>query len=158
MKGKNILSLVLLCALSACSSSDDVETKDMTKPVITDTGITANPIDCQTYQRGTVIPFRYVLTDNLELGSFNIEIHNNFDHHSHSTSSVECGHEASKAPVNPWVYNQDFTIPSGQRTYAAQVDIPIPTGIDPGDYHFMVRVTDKAGWQELKAVALKITE
>ena len=37
---KNILTLSLLCALCACSSSDDAETKDMTYPVITDQGIT----------------------------------------------------------------------------------------------------------------------
>ena len=86
---KSILMISLLCALSACSSSDDDE-KDMQQPVITDQGITANPIDCQVYQRGETMPFHYVFTDDTELGNFNIEIHNNFDHHTHSTSSTEC--------------------------------------------------------------------
>ena len=124
----------LLCALSACSSSDDDE-KDMQQPVITDQGITANPIDCQVYQRGETMPFHYVFTDDTELGNFNIEIHNNFDHHTHSTSSTECALADN-----------------------ARIDIPIPADIDPGDYHFMVRLTDKAGWQQLKAVAIKIAD
>ena len=154
---KSILMISLLCALSACSSSDD-DAKDMQQPVITDQGVIANPIDCQVYQRGQTIPFYYVFTDDTELGAYNIEIHNNFDHHTHSTSSVECPMDAQKQPQNPWVYNRDYTIPAAQRKYDAHVDIPIPADIDSGDYHFMVRLTDRAGWQQLKAVAIKIVE
>ena len=157
MKRNIIYSIMLLCALCACSSDDD-EQKDMQQPVISDQGITANPIDCQQYHRGDMIPFHYVMTDNEELGNFNIEIHNNFDHHTHSTTSVECPIDAQKQPQNPWVYNSDHTIPAGQRQYDARVDIKIPADIDPGDYHFMVRLTDRAGWQQLHAVAIKITE
>lgn len=151
------LTLTLLCALCACSSSDDeTETKDMTYPVINITDIVAVPTDCQVFKRGDVIPFNYLFTDNMELGAYNIEIHHNFDHHTHSTSSVECPMEAKKAPVKAWVYNQDFTIPAGQRTFTARHDIAIPSDIDTGDYHFMVRLTDRAGWQQLHAVAIKI--
>ena len=150
--------LTLLCALCACSSSDDEETKDMTYPVINTTDIVAVPTDCQVFKRGDVIPFNFLFTDNMELGAYNIEIHNNFDHHTHGTSSVECPMDAEKKPVKPWVSNQDFTIPAGQRSYTARHDIAIPGDIDPGDYHFMVRLTDHAGWQQLHALAIKITE
>lgn len=156
MKRNIIYSIMLLCALCACSGSDDEEQKDMQQPVISDQGITANPIDCQVYQRGSVIPFHYIMTDNQELGAFNIEIHNNFDHHTHSTTAVECTMEAQKQPQNPWVFNRDYTIPAGLRQYDARVDIQIPADIDPGDYHFMIRLTDRAGWQQLHAVAVKI--
>ena len=155
------LMMALMCvftlSFSSCGSDDE---KDMDQPVISDQGITANPIDCQVYQRGETIPFHYVFTDDTELGNFNIEIHNNHDHHTHSTSSVECelDEEDEKDPENPWIYNHDFTIPAGQRSYDARIDIPIPADIDPGDYHFMVRLTDKAGWQQLKAVAVIIAE
>ena len=155
---KIFMFLTLLCALCACSSSDDEETKDMTYPVINTTDIVAVPTDCQVFKRGDVIPFNYLFTDNMELGAYNIEIHNNFDHHTHGTSAVECPMEAKKDPVKPWVYNRDFTIPAGQRTYTARHDIAIPADIDPGDYHFMVRLTDHAGWQQLHALAIKITE
>ena len=61
-------------------------------------------------------------------------------------------------PKNPWIYNQSFSIPAGSQTYSASVDIAIPQDIDPGDYHFMIRVTDCAGWQEIKSVAIEIEE
>jgi len=148
----------MLLALVACSSDND--NKDMIYPEIlsSDTDITANPNDCQDYRRGEVINFNYVFTDDTELGKYNIEIHNNFDHHTHSSSATECTMDPNKTPVNPWVYNKDFDIPAGQRKYNATVNIPIPSDIDTGDYHFVIRVTDKAGWQQLKAIAIKVVE
>lgn len=152
------LTLTMALALSAWACNDD--TKDDTPPRITDTGITCNPIDCQVYQRGDMIPFRYVFEDDTELGSYNIEIHDNNDHHTHSTSSVECeadGHDHESHPEgSPWVYNKDFTIPAGLKSYAASIDIPIPDNIGKGDYHFMIRLTDKAGWQQIKGIAIRI--
>lgn len=155
---KHLFSLMLLCALCACGSSDDDEPKDMSYPEISDAGITANPIDCQQYHRGDVIPFQYVFKDNMELGAYNIEIHHNFDHHTHSTSSIECPMDAKKEAVKPWIYNHDFPIPSGKKSFTANIEIPIPADIDAGDYHFMIRLTDRAGWQQLRAVTIKVTE
>ena len=167
---KKIINMSLLMALitiltlsfNACGSDDD---KDMTPPVISADGITANPINCQQYHPGDVIPFHYVMLDNQELGNFNIEIHNNFDHHTHSTEADDHDHDHEMGECdddeeqgNAWVYNRDFTIPAGQRQYDARVDIPIPADAAPGDYHFMIRLTDRAGWQQLHAVAIKITE
>lgn len=54
--------------------------------------------------------------------------------------------------------NADYAIPAGQQPYAASVDIPIPTDIDAGDYHFMIRVTDQTGFQEIKSIAIEIEE
>ena len=167
---KKIINMSLLMALitiltlsfNACGSDDD---KDMTPPVISADGITANPINCQQYHPGDVIPFHYVMLDNQELGNFNIEIHNNFDHHTHSTEADDHDHDHEMGECdddeeqgNAWVYNRDFTIPAGQRQYDARVDIPIPADAALGDYHFMIRLTDRAGWQQLHAVAIKITE
>lgn len=130
----------------------------MTYPEISEQGITANPIDCQVYHRGETIPFCYVFTDNDELGKYNIEVHHNFDHHTHSTSATTCCMDDVKEAQNPWVFNQDFNIPDGQKSFSAREDIKIPTNIDTGDYHFMIRLTDKAGWQQIKSVAIKIVE
>ena len=167
MKNLKYMSLIvalvsaITLGITACGDDDD-DTKDMTYPVISAEGITANPVDCQVYQRGSVIPFHYVFTDDTELGAYNIEIHTNADHHTHSTSSVECEEEEHEhehhQTVKPWVYNQDFQIPAGQRTFEARHDIVIPADIDEGDYHFMLRLTDRAGWQQLRAVAIKITD
>lgn len=152
--------LFLACAilfLSACSDENDDVVKDMEKPEIID-GAMPSPIDCQVYHKGEVIPFRYLFTDNVELGNYNIEIHNNFDHHTHSTSAGDCPLNPKKDPVNPWVYNQDYPIPEGLKSYQAKADIPIPETIDTGDYHFMIRLTDKSGWQQLKAISIKIQD
>lgn len=149
---KNLFALLLLSTLCACGDTD----KDETAPIISADGIVANPIDCQVYNRGDVIPFTYVFTDDRELGKFNIEVHPNFNHHTHSTTSVDCELDDKKEEVHAWVFNQDYDIPSGLRTYTPRVDIPIPADVDPGDYHFMVRLTDRVGWQQLHAVAIKI--
>ena len=162
------LLTVFTLSFTACSDDDD---KDMTPPTISADGIIANPINCQVYHCGEVIPFDYVMTDNQELGAYNIEIHNNFDHHSHSTEADdhdhdhemgECDddddHEHEHSEGKAWVYNQDFTIPAGLRTYEARQNIQIPADAAPGDYHFMIRLTDRAGWQQLHAVAIKIVE
>ena len=156
-----LLTLVsLLCSLCGCSSSDDNESKDMEYPVISDEGVTANPVECQQYHPGDVIPFQYVFTDNVELGNYTIEIHNNFMHHTHTGSAVECELDARKnAGSKAWVFNlseKEGTIPPGLRSYVARVDIPIPADVETGDYHFMVRLTDRAGWQQLKAVSIKV--
>ena len=141
--------------LFSCSDDDNPGSGDKELPSIVD-GDMPNPIDCQVYTRGEKIPFSYTFTDNVELGNFNIEIHNNFDHHTHSTSAGDCPLDPKKEPVKPWVFNQDYAIPAGSKTYDAKLDIAIPADIDPGDYHFMIRLTDKAGWQQLKAVSVKI--
>jgi len=160
-----------LCALGSCKK----ESKDMGYPEILVDSEKTCPLDCEVYQRGGVIHFYYTFKDDTELGAFNIEIHNNFDHHTHSTSAVECDMDEKKEAKSAWVYNQDFSIPAGSRLYTAQVDIPIPQKVvveykDPvtqevkdslmdmqgGDYHFMIRLTDKAGWQQLHAVGIKI--
>ena len=150
--------MTIAILVSSCSSDEpNYSSRDMQKPTIVD-GDVPNPIDCQQYHRGDVIPFRYTFTDNVELGNFNIEIHNNFDHHTHSTSAGDGAVDPIKSPINPWVYNQDFTIANGLKQYDAKIDITIPYDIDTGDYHFMIRLTDKAGWQQLKAVSIKIID
>lgn len=155
---KYFLSVFFAALLfTACTNNGDEVVKDMEKPVISD-GAVPSPIDCQVYKKGETIAVRYTFTDNVELGNYNIEIHNNFDHHSHSTSAVECEFFPIKSAVNPFIYNKTFSIPQGSKTYEAKADIVIPTNIDSGDYHFEITVSDQAGWQQLKSVSIKIVD
>ena len=153
-----LLSMTIIALFLSCSGNDiDDSVKDLEKPTITDEGIVAMPENCQTYKPGEKIPVRYILKDNIELGRYNIEIHNNFDHHSHSTSAGDCPLDPKKtANDKVWIFNQDFTIPSGCRTFTIHQDIDIPTDRQPGDYHFVIRFTDKAGHQDLKAISIKL--
>lgn len=158
MMNKKILFCSLIgLFLLGCSNSDN-DSKDMEKPVIDMSGSEASPRNCVVLYRGESFSFRAVFSDNQELGNYNIEIHNNFDHHSHSTDNVECDLEPKKSPVNAFIYNQDFPVPPGKTMFEADQEIEIPADVDTGDYHFMVRVTDKAGWQQLRAISLKIAE
>lgn len=154
---KTILSTMLVATtLISCSSSDD--DKDTEYPTINMDYAEAFPQNCVILYRGESFNFKAIFSDNQELGNYNIEIHQNFDHHSHSTDATECDPEPNKSPVKPLVYNKDFSIPSGQTNFAADNQIDIPSDVDTGDYHFMVRLTDAAGWQQIKAVSLKIKD
>ena len=157
MKIKIILTVFTLCFFLGGCSNDD-EYRDMEKPSIDMSIDDAYPTNCAVLYRGETFSFRAIFTDNNELGDYNIEIHNNFDHHSHSTDDVECDLEPKKKPVNPFIYNQDFSIPNGKTTFKTDDAIFIPKDVDTGDYHFMIRLTDKAGWQQLKAVSIKIKD
>ncbi len=55
-------------------------------------------------------------------------------------------------------FNQNFEIPGGSSTFGAVESIEIPADVDPGDYHFMVKLTDKEGWQSWLSVSVKIVE
>jgi hypothetical protein len=150
MTKKSLIIIIVFFALSACGDED----KDMQKPEIQ----INFPQNCQELQRSESFTFTAHFSDNAELGNYNIEIHNNFDHHSHSTDNVECELDNKKTPVKAWVFNQDYPIPVGQKAFEGSVEIAVPADIDAGDYHFMVRLTDKSGWQQLAAVSVKITE
>jgi len=153
---KHLTKTLLLCALCACSSP--TQDKDLVPPEILPIGDYASPLNCQEFPRGGVLPFAYAFSDDVELGSFNLEVHNNFDHHTHSTEAGECRQDAVKEAVNPWIFNKDYTIPSGKDYYESQFNIPIPEDVDPGEYHFMIRVTDATGWQQLRSMSIRITD
>ncbi len=142
----------LILSLSGCSS----ENKDDINPIIDMTGNDAFPVNCSVIHPGETFTFKAVFSDNDELGAFSLEIHDNFDHHTHSTDVVECEMEPDKEPVNPFHLIEEYDIPSGLVSYEAEVDIAVPEDVDTGDYHFMVRLTDASGWQTLKGIAIKI--
>lgn len=149
---------LVLCGAMSCNKDEE----DTEKPVFINTD--ATPVEGGKYLPGGKIIVHQTFSDNEELGSFNIEIHNNFDHHSHSTETSKSiskheGHDHEHGDVeNAWVFNQDYEIPAGKKLYTADLEIQIPETIAEGDYHFMIRVTDKAGWQEIKAVSLEIED
>ncbi|MBE8725198.1 DUF4625 domain-containing protein [Flavobacterium hungaricum] len=153
-KIKFLLGLFALVFISSCSSDDAAI--DTEYPVIDITGSNAFPIQCSTIERGQTITFKAVFSDNAALGSYSLDIHHNFDHHTHSTEVVSCEMEAVKKPVKPMLFINNYTIPDGVKNYEATAQISIPADVDPGDYHFMIRLTDKEGWQTLKGLSIKI--
>jgi hypothetical protein len=157
----NIFILYLgLTPFSACNR--DAET-DREKPEINFNIQDAFPINCDTLYFGESFTFRVVLTDNMELGSYSIDIHNNFDHHSHSTEVTECNLDPIKSPVNPFTFIEDFDIDEVLKEYVTNLSITIPSGnvyglYDDGDYHFFISLTDKEGWSAQKGLSIKILQ
>ncbi|MNK62321.1 hypothetical protein D3C87_814950 [compost metagenome] len=148
-----LLVLGLLLCFSACKKES--EAIDTEYPVIDVSG-TAFPQQCSVIKRGEKFVFKAKLSDNAELGSVSIDIHHNFDHHNHSTEVNECNLGAVKQPVKPFLLIKDFPLSAGQKTHEIAQEVTVPADVDAGDYHFLIRLTDKAGWQTLKGLSIKI--
>jgi len=153
---RNLFSIYTLLLMTVIALSCDKADKDDIYPVIDMQGAEAFPKDCDTIYIGETFRVSALFTDNRELGAYSIDIHNNFDHHTHSSSLVECQLDPVKVPVNPFVFIDEYSIPSGMTTYSASDNISVPAGVDPGDYHFMIRLTDREGWQTLKGISIKL--
>jgi hypothetical protein len=154
-----ILLVVLSILLNACQ--DDEKPKiDTEKPLIDLTILDAFPTSCDTLYFEEPFIVKALLTDNVELGAFNIDIHNNFDHHTHSTEFEQCTLGAFKTAENPYVYIQDYTLPvTNEFTTDVLMTIPSSDGTDlydEGDYHFQIRLTDKEGWSTMKGLNVKL--
>ncbi|KQO22919.1 hypothetical protein ASF10_11245 [Flavobacterium sp. Leaf82] len=156
MKRTNFLVAVFICFIALASCSSDNNEIDTEYPVIDVSAANAFPIQCSEIKRGQKITFRAKFTDNTALGSYSLDIHHNFDHHTHSTEVNNCVADPIKKPVNPLLYINSVTIANDQKSYEAVQEITIPADIDPGDYHFMIRLTDKEGWQTIKGLSIKI--
>lgn len=149
------LTLALFLLWNSCGSDGD---KDDQLPVIDMTGENDFPQNCTTVYRGEDFTFQATFTDNAALGSFSIDIHNNFDHHTHSTDAEDCDLDAVKDAVNPFLSIEQYDLEDGLTTYQATVVITVPEDVDTGDYHFMVKLTDAEGWQALRGISFKIAD
>lgn len=159
---KFLLALILYATLlNSCSHDDEIDTE---KPSIDLSFEAAFPTNCDTLYFGEPFELKVLFTDNVELGSnntFSIDIHNNFDHHSHSTEVTECNLDPIKDPINPFLFIENYSIPEGLSEYQTEQTMLIPSSnesglYDDGDYHFFISLTDKEGWSTQKGLSLKI--
>ncbi|SFH19745.1 DUF4625 domain-containing protein [Pedobacter insulae] len=155
-KFKKLVVLFYLIGIFAVGCKKDEGEVDIEYPIIDIAFADAFPIQCSTFTRGQTITFKAKFTDNAALGSYSLDIHHNFDHHSHSTEVSNCTAEAVKTPIKPFLLIKTFQIPAGQTMYEANNQLTIPADIDAGDYHFLIKLTDKEGWQTLKGISIKI--
>lgn len=154
MKRITIFLLIIVATVLGCSNDDnDV---DKTKPTI-DISKSAFQ-NCTEVKKGGPFTFSAVVSDNVALGSYSFDIHHNFDHHTHSTEAgvVECSDAPDKTPINPFKLIKTSTITGSPKTYTITQQFTIPEEYEEGDYHFMIKVTDKAGWSELKGLSFKL--
>ena len=126
---------VFILALTSCSK-DDVDT---TAPVIE----LDEPEDGDELLIGTGIHFECDFSDDVMLGSYMIEIHSNFDGHSHKVSS--------RAGEEPFFIKKSYDLSGLRNTHVHHHDVVIPENATPGNYHLVVYCTDAAGNQSLVA-------
>ena len=163
MKISKYLALLILVLVfqNSCTDDDD-STIDTVKPSIDLTIANAFPTSCDTLYFDEPFTVKALSTDNVELGTYNIDIHNNFDQHAHSTGGFDqCTFDAVKMAVNPYVLIQDYTIPAASAEYTTEISMTIPGSdgtdlYDEGDYHFELTVVDKEGWSTLVGLNIKI--
>jgi len=153
-----LIPVFLLLLFSSCDKDEEADTE---KPVIDLNMEDAYPVNCDTIYFGEPFKLKAVFTDNAELGSFSMDIHNNFDHHSHSTEVMDCDMDPVKEPVNPFTFIEDYSIPEGLKEYETDLTVSIPSGngsglYDEGDYHFFISLTDKEGWSSQKGLSIKM--
>jgi hypothetical protein len=154
---KYFYPLFLIVLISACSSDDSLD-KDDEKPTI---GIKYNggfPQACEILQKGETYTFKAQVTDNQALASYSLNIHHNFDHHTHDDQGAQCDLEAIKSAIKPMMLMENHAIEDGATSYEINLSIAIPDDIDPGDYHCAYSVTDETGWQSRTSVDIKIIE
>jgi len=159
---KRLTTIMIILLFTAMFISCKKETEiDKQKPEISLGIYGAFPMNCDTIYFGESFYLKVLFSDNVELGSFSIDIHHNFDHHSHSTDVSNCNLSPGKDAVNPFVFIQDYGITSGLKKYETNIEITIPSGnnigeFDEGDYHFFISLTDKEGWSAQKGLSIKM--
>lgn len=92
------------------------------------------------------------------MASYSIEMHHNFDHHTHDDQEDPCELEPITTAVNPFNFSTNNSVPEGLTNFEIEAVITIPATIDTGDYHLALSVTDVTGWQARTAVDVKIVE
>ncbi|MDO6760222.1 DUF4625 domain-containing protein [Tamlana sp. 2_MG-2023] len=150
-------AIILVLFLASCSSDDGVD-KDEEKPTITVNYDDGFPQACEELKRGETYNFRALVTDNQALASYSLNIHNNFDHHTHDDQEGNCSLNPVKDPVNPLLIVENYSIDGGPTSYEINIAITIPNDVDTGDYHCAYSVTDQTGWQTRTSVDIKIVD
>lgn len=133
-----LVLFAIILIFNACKD-DDV---DNTPPVIS----IIEPADDEHLSIGSDIHFECDFSDDVELHSYKIEIHDNFDGHNHEKSV----HMVKEEEV-PFSYSNSWTFDEGlENSLIHHHKIVIPDSIDGvpvahGAYHFGVYCTDIAG-------------
>ncbi|NQX85739.1 MAG: DUF4625 domain-containing protein [Flavobacteriaceae bacterium] len=152
-----ILVVLMLCFITTSCSSDDDNT-DTTKPTITINYDGGFPQACEALERGQTYTFKAQVADNVALASYSLDIHHNFDHHTHDDQIGDCEFHDDKTPINPFLVLENYSISGEQQSYEIALEISIPNDVDTGDYHCEYSVIDKTGWRSQTSIDITIIE
>ncbi|MCP1996787.1 DUF4625 domain-containing protein [Flavobacterium sp. HSC-61S13] len=138
MKTIKIFSIIALGAffsLASCSSDDN--NVDTVRPNLN----LKAPAEGAVLVAGKDVHFDMEVSDNVMLGSYKIDIHNNFDNHNHP-SSVSF---KEAEPTVDFVFNRVWALDGQKNADIHHHEIIIPANATPGKYHFVVYLLDAAG-------------
>jgi uncharacterized membrane protein len=132
----NIFSTLCLAAiLTSVSLVSCDENSDTTKPVIN----LIEPVEGDALEIGADVHFEMDLSDNEMLRSYKVEIHHNFDGHSHEATRAE------EEETVPFYFENSWDVSGQKNAHIHHHEILIPANATPGDYHLEVFCTDAAG-------------
>lgn len=145
---KSILPIFIVALLFASCSDDEVI--DTEKPAI----IVHEPHQEDAFAPGSELHVEASFTDNEELAAYKIEIHEDFDEHTHAI--LKTSHD-----LNPWNWEETFPIAAGLNSYDAVKHFQIPTEVNgmpisEGAYHLGIFVTDRSGNQQETFIKIHI--
>jgi hypothetical protein len=133
-----VSALLSILLITGCTTGDG-DPIDITAPEIE----VRQPVVGDYLMAGGYIQFEATFLDDLELGSYSIDIHDNFDGHGHGRIA---GINDDPSLIK-WSSKNNYIIPEGYIMYNAQHDddIEIPANAMAGPYHFIVQAVDQAG-------------
>jgi hypothetical protein len=138
------LTAIFFLAFTACK-----EDNDTTKPLIN----LIEPEDGAILHIGDEngVHFEAEFSDNEALSSYKVDIHPNFNNHSHAITK-------SDAETVDFVFEKSWTTIAGKKSAPVHHhEIKIPENATPGDYHLMVYCTDAAGNESYIAVNVELS-
>jgi len=128
--------------LSACKK-DKKEEVDNQKPSI----IVNKPSSNALAKSGSDFEIDIHFRDNINLSQYKLEIHPNFDGHTHGKTENES--------TAPWKWDTIVNI-SGKEHHA-KFKIKVPMNVQAGNYHFMAMCTDQVGFEApFKVIDFKV--
>lgn len=161
MKLERVILIVFFVGIFLYSCENEKEDLDKEKPEIVMNESSSFPQNCDTLYFGESFSLKAVFKDNVALGSFSVNIHNNFDHHTHTTELANCNLSPKKEAKNPYLFTKDYLLDTELNSYEVNQNITIPSendkgSLEAGDYHLFISLTDKSGWSAKKGLSVKI--
>ncbi|TCO05415.1 DUF4625 domain-containing protein [Natronoflexus pectinivorans] len=153
MKRLIFVSLIVVLFVSSCVKDSDTEAEAPKVDILL-------PFACDTVYFGEEFTFRLKLTDKNALGNLSMDVHNNFNHHSHG-DNVTCQMDERKEAIHPYSNAWIHSLPK-QREYIFEKILTFPKETeennihDHGDYHFHIYVTNEDGYQVFTTLDIKV--
>ncbi|MDR2764558.1 MAG: DUF4625 domain-containing protein [Tannerella sp.] len=145
MKARTIFFIMGLTALLFIVCNACKEDSDTTKPEI----LLVEPAEGDLLHIGDEhgMHFEVEFSDNEMLASYKVDIHPNFDGHSHTRATSE---------TVDFEFDKSWSL-SGKNAAIHHHEIMIPEEATPGAYHLMVYCTDAAGNESYVAINVELS-